>query len=147
MVTKELRMAATEINQILRYTEEKDVNKIPLGLRLFLKEIADERYISNINPEISLYKQKLLEETEQILGMIYCYYWTEEEDLDKIPEKVKENAMEASKEIFQNYSPDEFFEGAKERRKNSLEMNALANIEPKEGMFKKFSNWLKKLFE
>ena len=47
MITKEMRMAATEINQILRYTDDVDVNKIPLGLRLFFKEIADDRYFSH----------------------------------------------------------------------------------------------------
>ena len=106
MITKELRMAATEINQILRYTEEMEVNKIPLGLRLFFKEIADNKYIPDINPENSLYDQKLLDETEQILGMIYCYYWSSEEELDSIPDKVKLDAQEVSREIFQNYSPD-----------------------------------------
>ncbi len=30
MITKELRLAATEINQILRYTDDVEVNKIPL---------------------------------------------------------------------------------------------------------------------
>ena len=60
MTTKALRKAACEINQILRYTDEIDVNKIPLGLRLFFKDIADEKYVPNINPEISLEKQELI---------------------------------------------------------------------------------------
>lgn len=142
MVTKELRMAATEINQILRYTEEMEVNKIPIGLRLFFKEIADDKYIPDINPEISLYDQKLLGETEQILGMIYCYYWSTEEELENIPDKVKAEAQEASKEIFQNYSPDEFFEGAKERRKSFLETRAMTEYQ-KKPWYKKLFSWFK----
>ena len=143
MVTKELRMAATEINQILRYTEEKDVNKIPLGLRLFFKEIADPKYISNITPEISLYEQNLLEDTKQILGMIYCYYWCSEEELLAMPDKVKKDAKEASKGLFQEYSPEELFEGAKQRRISSLENQALVEME-KIPWYKKLFGWFKK---
>ena len=71
-------MAATEINEILQYVDEKEVNKIPLGLRLFWKDIADDTYRPEINSEVSLFEQKLMYETELILGMIYCYYWNEE---------------------------------------------------------------------
>lgn len=146
MVTKELRMAATEINQILRYTEEKDVNKIPLGLRLFFKEIADEGYIPNINPEISLYSQKLMDETEQILGMLYCYYWSTEDELQSVPDKVKEKAIKVENEISQNYSPDELFEGSRERRKNSIEGKALINTKD-EAWYNRFWSWIKNLFK
>lgn len=143
MITKELRMAATEINQILRYTEEKDVNKIPLGLRLFFKEIADDKYVPDINPEISLYEHKLLEETEQILGMIYCYYWSTEEELLEIPDNVKSNAQKVSQELFKEYSPEAIFEGAKERRKSSLENQAMVEIK-KDPWYKRLLNWFKK---
>ena len=143
MLTKEFRKAATEINQILRYIEESEVNKIPLGLRLFFKEMADDKYIPDINPEISLNKHRLLEETEQILGMLYCYYWSSEEELDNVPDKVKEKALEASKEIFQEYSPEEFFEGAKQRRKSSLENQALIEMN-KEPWYKRLFAWFKR---
>lgn len=129
MVTKELRMAAAEINQILRYTEDTETNKIPLGLRLFFKEIEDKKYIPDINPQISLFEQKLLKETEQLLGMIYYFYWSTEEELAEIPDSVKEDAKAVSQEIFQNYTPEEFFENAKKHRKESIENEALLNVE------------------
>ena len=78
MVTKEMRMAATEINQILSYTDDTEVNKIPLGLRLFLKDIADNFYKPDISPDVSLFEHRLMYETELILGMIYYYYWNDE---------------------------------------------------------------------
>ena len=138
MITKELRMAAAELNQILRYTDEVEVNKIPIGLRLFLKEIEDERYLPNIDPERSLSDQEIMKETQQLLGMIYYFYWSTEEELESIPEKVKNDAKAVSQEIFQNYSPEEFFEGAKIRRKNSLENESLMDM--------KKVPWYKKLF-
>lgn len=144
MTTKELCMAACEINQILRYTEEKDVNRIPLGLRLFFKDIADEKYIPEINPQISLQEQKMLPATEEILGMIYCFYWMDDDELQNIPENVVQNAQKVSQEIFQNYSPDEFFKGQKERRKTELEQQALASIPEKEPWYKRLFGWFKK---
>ena len=87
-----MRMAATEINQILRYTDDVEVNKIPLGLRLFFKEIADEKYIPDINPEKSLDDHNLLSDTKDILAMIYCYYWSNEEELEQISNEIKNEA-------------------------------------------------------
>lgn len=143
MVTKELRMAASEINQILRYTEDIEVNKIPVGLRLFFKEIADESYIPDLNPQLSLYDQKVMDKTKELLGMIYCFYWSTEEELEKLPNEVKVEAKETGKEIFGEYSQDEFFEGAKERRKTSLENQALAEV-PKLPWYKKLFAWFKR---
>lgn len=144
MTVKTLSMAACEVNQILRYTEEKEVNKIPIGLRLFLKDIADEKYIPEINPEISLQEHKLMKETQDILGMIYYYYWCDENERLEMSQNQKDNVQEISQEIFQNYSPDEFFEGAKERRKTKLEEQALASIPEKEPWYKKLFGWFKK---
>ena len=139
MVTKEMRMAATEINQILRYTEESEVNKIPIGLRLFLKDIADVNYKPNINPDVSLFEHRLMYETELILGMIYCYYWSDEKELDNIPLKVKENAQATSQKIFSSFLDGDYFETEKERQKNSLEESALI-VRPE------YVPWYKKLF-
>jgi len=144
MVTKEMRMAATEINQILRYTEEKDVNKIPLGLRLFFKDIADVDYKPNFNPEVSLFEHRLMYETELILGMIYCYYWSDEEELKTIPEKVKENAQRTSAKVFASFSDEDYFETVKERQINSLEENALIVRPERIPWYQKWFGFLKK---
>lgn len=137
MVTKEMRMAATEINQILRYTDDVDVNKIPLGLRLFFKEIADDRYIPDINPEKSLEDHNLLEDTKGILAMIYCYYWSTEEELEQISNEVKNEAENASIKYLSNYSQEDFIAPKKEEK-------ALSNIPTKEPWYKRIFGWFKK---
>lgn len=143
MITKELRMAATEVNQILRYLEESEVNKIPVEFRLYLREIEDPKYISNITPERSLFDQNLLEDTRSILGMIYCYYWSSEEELAAMPEKVKQDAKAASKELFEEYSPEQIFEGARQRRISSLENQAIVEMR-KIPWYKKLFGWFRK---
>lgn len=136
MITKEMRMAATEINQILRYTDDVDVNKIPLGLRLFFKEIADEKYIPDINPEKSLDDHKLMSDTKDILAMIYCYYWSTEEELREISNEVKNEAEAASIKYLSNYSQTDFIAPKKEN-------TALSNV-TKEPWYKRIFAWFKK---
>lgn len=109
MVTKELRMAAVEINQILHYTADFEVAKIPRGLRMFFKEIADPNYEVNISPDIALNSQHLMEDTQKILGMIYCYYWSTEEEIENMSDEVKENAEEMRQILFKGYPPKSFF--------------------------------------
>lgn len=140
MITKEYRMAVTELNQILRYTSELEVNKIPLGLRLFFKEIADDSYVPDINPEVSLFNQKLLNETQELLAMIYCYYWSTEEELEEMPEYIKENAKHIGKEIFENVPT---FNGESPREQTSLAVNGLVKVS-KEPWYKKIFGWFRR---
>lgn len=136
MITKEMRKAATEVNQILRYTDDVEVNKIPLGLRLFFKEIADDKYIPDINPEKSLDDHNLMADTKDILAMIYCYYWSSEEELEKISNEIKNEAEAASVKFLSNYSQTDFIAPKKEN-------TALSNV-TKEPWYKRIFAWFKK---
>lgn len=138
-----LRMAASEINQIFRYTEEQDVNKVPLGLRLFLKDIEAENYFPEINPEISLSEQKLLPETEKLLGMIYCFYWSSQEELEQMPKHVLKEAQVVNEEILNGYTEEKFFEEAKQRHEEKLKAESLTTV-PKEPWYKRLFHWFRK---
>lgn len=136
MITKEMRRAATEINQILRYTDVVEVDKVPLGLRLFFKEIADDKYIPDINPEKSLDEIDLMKDTKDILAMFYCYYWSSEEELAQISEEIRNEAEATSSKFLLNYSEEDFIEPKKEN-------TALVNVK-KEPWYKRIFAWLKK---
>ncbi len=94
--------------------------KFLFGLRLFFKEIEVEEYYADIDPEVSLMEQPLLPETKQILGMLYCYYWSKEEDIKDIPDDVIRDARKMKDEIFDGCPPEKFFEDAKKRREEYL---------------------------
>lgn len=138
---KEYSIAAAEVNKILRYTSDVDVNKIPVGLRIFLKEIADPNYIVDINPSISLETQKISSKAKEILAMIYCYYWCTEEELDHLNEELKSEVQNTSQELFGNVNTDLLFEEAKQRQKNSLEQAGMANA-----LAERKAPWYKRLF-
>lgn len=143
MTDKALRMAACEVNQILRYTDEFDVNRIPLGLRLFLKDVEDKNYIPDINPEISLYDHHLMQETKDILGMIYFYYWSDEAEANQIPNTVKDNAKNVNDEIFSRYSSDEYREVVGDNRNKTTIVEQSLTSTAKEPWYKRFFGWLK----
>ena len=138
---KEYSIAAAEVNKILRYTSEVDVNKIPVGLRIFLKEIADPNYIVEINPSISLETQKISTKAKEILAMIYCYYWCSEEELEHLNNELIEEVQNTSQELFGNVNTDVLFEEAKQRQKNSLEQAGMANA-----VSERQTPWYKKIF-
>lgn len=143
---KEYSIAAAEVNKILRYTSDVDVNKIPVGLRIFLKEIADPNYIVDINPTISLETQGITPKAKEILAMIYCYYWCTEEELEHLNEELKNEVQNTSQELFGNVNTDVLFEEAKERQKNSLEQAGMANAlaQRKEPWYKRIFGFVKK---
>lgn len=143
---KEYSIAATEVNKILRYTSDVDVNKIPVGLRIFLKEIADPDYVPNINPTISLQTQQISQKAKDILAMIYCYYWCTEEELDHVDNELKAEVQNTSQELFGNVNTDLLFEEAKQRQKNSLEQSGMSQAlaERKEPWYKRIFGFVKK---
>ena len=138
---KEYSIAAAEVNKILRYTSDVDVNKIPVGLRIFLKEIADPEYIVDINQSISLETQKISTKAKEILAMIYCYYWCSEEELDHLNNELIEEVQNTSQELFGNVNTDVLFEEAKQRQKNSLEQAGMTNA-----LAERKTPWYKRLF-
>ena len=143
---KEYSIAAAEVNKILRYTSDVDVNKIPVGLRIFLKEIADPEYVPEINPSISLQTQKISSKARDILAMIYCYYWCGEEELENVDSALKREVQHTSQELFGNVNTDALFEETKERHKNSLEQAGAAHYlsEMKEPWYKRIFGFVKK---
>lgn len=137
---KEYSIAAAEVNKILRYTSDVDVNKIPIGLRTFLKDIEDPNYVADINPTISLEQQNISQKAQDILAMIYCYYWCSEEELAKLKQELRQSVQNTSQEIFGNASEETLFEDARKRRANSLEQESMQLLAQKE------MPWYKKLF-
>ena len=69
--------ALKEVYDILKNTDEELIQKIPQKFLNFVKENMNQEYISNIDYNAEIDKQKLLPETEAILSLIYKSYWNE----------------------------------------------------------------------
>lgn len=77
MKDENYKNALEEVYDILQNTDEELIQKIPQKFLNFVKENMNQEYISNIDYNAEIDKQKLLPETEAILSLIYKSYWNE----------------------------------------------------------------------
>ena len=89
IVSKELSEAATEVIEILKYTNKKDVNKIPKEFMSFLKENCSKTYKITDDYSKPFSEINLKPKTEALLGIIYLKYWADEEGKREFRKKLK----------------------------------------------------------
>ena len=90
MLEPRYRNAFKEVDEILRYTDIDLVNKIPKKFIDFLRENMNNNYEFNVQEGLHLNKQKLSEEANNILALIYRDYWTTEEEKEEFRKKDEE---------------------------------------------------------
>lgn len=96
MVSKELSEAATEVIEILKYTNEKEVMKIPKQFIRFLKEICSKTYKITEDYSRPFSEINLKPKTEALLGIIYLKYWADENEKIEFRKKLIKNEEENS---------------------------------------------------
>ena len=149
MVDEVYQNAFIEVNDILEFTDEDLINKIPTKFKDFIKNNMNKNYVTNINPEITIDKQKLLKETESILSLIYRTYWATEEEKREFSEEDFKRILETETRKKENYigkNVDEIFEKRK-KASEKTEKNSLIVVK-KEGfikrIFKRILEFIKK---
>ncbi|MBQ9313956.1 MAG: hypothetical protein IJ220_02985 [Clostridia bacterium] len=137
MVTKEYAIAAAEVNKVLSYLPNYEIEKIPESLREFLQKIENKNANVYIDPTIvSLHDQKVSPKAKEILAMIYTYYFASLEEITDLPHEMIEEAKEASKEIFGDKTQAEFAENVE---KGDIEIAIMT----KEPWYKRLFSWIK----
>ena len=109
MVTKEFAEASAEMNEILKYMPDEEIEKIPSKLREFFKEVESKDYVTNINPDLPLDEQNIKEKTKDIIALIYRNYWCSEEERKELDQKLIENDKKFEEELREKYNPDNIF--------------------------------------
>ena len=90
MLEPRYRNAFKEVDEILKYTDIDLVNKIPKKFIDFLRENMNNNYEFNVQEGLHLNKQKLSEEANNILALIYRDYWATEEEKEEFRKKDEE---------------------------------------------------------
>lgn len=112
--------ALSEVEEILKRTDEELLEKIPSSVKQFIKENKNEEYIVQIDGNRSLEEQNILSETQAILALIYRTYWaTEDERKEFEQQDIIELEKEQQKRT-QIYFND-IFENRKSKQKESLQ--------------------------
>ena len=144
MITKEFAEATTEINKILSYLPTEYIEKIPIKLRKFLKDVESKEYIPNIDPYKQLDEQDIKPKTKTLLTIIYRNYWCNEQERAELDKKLIENDKKYEQELREKYNPDDIFKKKRKTSTNVQENNLLMEIK-KESLWKRLINYIKNI--
>ena len=109
-MTNEYRKTLCDIDLILEQLGEEERNKVPAKLRKLIHDNKLENYTSNIRVDIPLEDQKLSDNTNAFLAMLYINYWTEDENEKLELQKIfNENEDKYQKELSEKYNVDNLF--------------------------------------
>ena len=135
--------AATQVLDILNYTRQEDVNKIPQSFIKFLNNISNKQYTSKFNHEYPISALNLTTETKELLGFIYITWWASGEEREKY-KKLIHNKNSIKEEIKESYNINDIFENKKEEKEKQIIKNE-SIIETRISEYKE-ENLLKKFF-
>ncbi len=74
------KKALSEVNEILKYTDDDVVNRIPKKFMSFIKDNMEPNYKFEVQAGLDLSKQPISNETRVILAMIYRDYICSDEE-------------------------------------------------------------------
>lgn len=146
MNTKEFEEACKEINEIFKYLDKNEVNKIPYELREIFDRAQCKEYVPHIDPTKTLDKQDLKRKTKDLLVNLYVKYWCDDEDRKEIDKILNENYEKKQLELREKYNPDDIFKCKNKSKKHNVEKQ-LAIAEYKESILKKLINKINNLFK
>ena len=136
-ITKEMQYSISEVLDILKHTDEEEMEKIPLDVIKELNSNKDETYVPNIDYTKPLKESKISSKALSMLAYIYKEYLSSDEEKEEIDKKVYDNQMKNAEQ----YSVEKVFE---ERKANRNEFLPVVIVH--ENIFKKIINQIKKLF-
>lgn len=143
-LSKEYKIAITEVLSILEYLPQSEVDKIPNKFKEFLKENAISDYNPNFDYSLGLDKIELKHKTKLLLAMIYKDYLCSKEELLEYNKILYQNEESYQKYLREKYNPDNLFKKTEEEKSSimQIEENQNALIEYKESFFTKFKNFI-----
>lgn len=151
-MTKTMRKAYAEIDEILKYMPISYVEKVPMKFRRMFYDCKMDDYDVKIDPNKSLKEQKLIRETIVILAILKYNYWcNSEEEKKRLEQKFKENDIKSS----------ELYDIAKltSKKQDNIENSEIQSVPTKENTnnlpikvenkswFSKFISKIKSLFK
>ena len=135
--------AFTEVYVILENLDEEDYNKIPPEVIEAIRTNRNEEYQYELDEDLELKEQSMLPQTKAILFNLFRDYLSTPEQKEKIIKMQKEERQRNEFKKQQLYNSDVFENKKIEEQKTSENLNI---IKYKESTFKKFINFIKRIF-
>ena len=113
--------AATEVLDILNYTDPEDVKKIPTSFIKFLQEISNKNYEAKFDYSLSISELNLSKPTKQLLGFIYITWWCNDKDKIKYRNMISSN--NSKKKQVESYEVNDIFADKEKIKENKIAQN------------------------
>lgn len=141
--------ALAEIDDIIKYADNKSKEKISKEFIEFVKDNKDKNYKTKIDPQKKIEDQDILYETKVILASMYRDFWATEEERNVLDRKMNLDAAIKQKEFEKKVkSAEEIFK--KDDSKISIEnISKQVNLMPQnksKNIFTKVLDLIKKFF-
>ncbi len=136
-----------EVDEVLNYLSDEDLEKIPEEIRNLIKENKDKEYVWNYDGTKPLKEQGLNRDTIAFLSYLNMEYLLNEEQKKLMEQIHKFNEEKAEAEKQNKYSNQDLFKDKKEV-KSSIEENTESTqmIVVTENFFTRIINKIKSLF-
>ena len=135
---------AKETIQVLKHCNLEVTSKISQDFLDFLKEAAEKSdIIVNIDLNKKLKEQNISEECKDLIALLYYNYFANETEKNKIVKMWKNNEFIYQKTLEEKFNVSIIFE---KRIKKMYIQETQLPIVVKESLFKKFINFLKKIW-
>ena len=148
MIDEAYRNSFKEVYVILENTENKLLSKIPTNFMNFIKDNMNNDYETNIDPSVDIDKQKLLNETEAILSLIYRSYWATDEERKEFEVQDQKDFIENEEKKKEEYPVKDIYQIFEERKninKIAIENNLM--VIKKENFIKRFFKKILNIFQ
>lgn len=147
MLKENYACAYREVIEILRYTAQEDVDKIPSEKIMLWLDNMKEDYDFKIDTEKTLSEQNISKEARAILANIFKQYWATDYQRERIEEKEKYDMEQLEKEKYEKYNPNDIFKNRKQNiLQEEIESDSVEMVEYKESIFKRITDKIKGIF-
>ena len=140
MRENEYSEAAVEVLDILDYTNQEDLKKVPQSFIKFLTQIANKNYKVNFNHNIPISGLNLRKQTKELLGFIYITWWCNEKERLNYKDIIYTNNLNVK-----NYDVTEIFKNRKNTTAQNVEETSIIKYK-EENILRKLLKKILKIF-
>ena len=133
MLTDEYKIAYSEVLEILKYVDKKDINKVPVDMLNMFKKNASNENKFNYDPNKTLQEQNVSEVTRIIIAILFRDYWATLEQKEKI---ISVQNTKRKKTNEEKYSNNDIFKNKVQEENNVVKDSAIVEYKEKNIFFK-----------
>lgn len=139
----------SEVYSILNLLGESYIKKLPVSLFNMIKDERKQDYNPKYDSIVNLEQQNIKRDSLSMIALLHLNYWcNSDEEKNELKKLFKTNEEKHQAEIREKYNPDNLFKKHDKEIKveENTTKNAVAMLEYKESIFKKFINKIKSIF-